>query len=130
LITERQREATTLLLTTHDLSDIERLCDRVLVIDHGRLAYDGTLPGLARRVALRRVLVVDLLEPHAPLRVGGAAYLGSELDGSRQRFGFAGETTTAAQVLSAVGAQAEIRDLTIEEPAISDIVATLYQTRA
>ncbi len=65
LIAERAERGTTLLLTTHDMSDIERLCDRVLVVDHGRLVYDGTLPGLARRVALQRVLVVDLWEPRA-----------------------------------------------------------------
>ncbi len=126
LIAERRRENMTLLLTTHDMSDIERLCDRVLVVDHGRLAYDGTLPELTRRVGLKRVLVVDLVAPHSPLTVPGAEHLGSELDGLRQRLAFAPETTTAAQLLAAVGTQAEVRDLTLEEPAIEDIVATLY----
>ncbi len=60
LIAERAAHHTTLLLTTHDMGDIERLCNRVLVVDHGRLAYDGTLASLAERVALKRVLVVDL----------------------------------------------------------------------
>jgi ABC-2 type transport system ATP-binding protein len=126
LIAERERANMTLLLTTHDMSDIERLCDRVLVVDHGRLAYDGTLTDLARRVGLSRVLVVDLVEPAPPLIADNAEYLGSELAGLRQRFAFAPETTTAAQVLANLAAQAEIRDLTLEEPAIEDIVATLY----
>ena len=47
LVAERREQGTTLLLTTHDMGDIERLCDRVLVVDHGRLAFDGTLTGLA-----------------------------------------------------------------------------------
>ena len=127
LVAERRRTNMTLLLTTHDMSDIERLCERVLVVDHGRLVYDGTLPELARRVALRRVLVVDLVEPRPPLQIAGAEQVGSELDGLRQRFAFAPEETTAAQVLAAVGAQAEVRDLTLDEPAIEDIVATLYR---
>jgi ABC-2 type transport system ATP-binding protein len=42
---------------------VERLCNRILVIDHGRLAYDGDLPGLSRSVGAERVLVVDLAEP-------------------------------------------------------------------
>src|SRR5277367_5089425 len=64
LIGERRRHGTTLLLTTHDMGDVERLCDRILVIDHGRLAYDGDLAGLARTVGgAERVLVVDLAEP-------------------------------------------------------------------
>jgi ABC-2 type transport system ATP-binding protein len=50
LIQTRREHGTTLLLTTHDMGDIERLCDRVLVVDHGRLAFDGTLAGLAGTV--------------------------------------------------------------------------------
>ena len=48
LVAERREHGTTLLLTTHDMGDIERLCDRVLVVDHGRLAFDGTLTGPGR----------------------------------------------------------------------------------
>ena len=126
LIAERQAHGTTLLLTTHDMSDIERLCERVLVVDHGRLVYDGTLTDLAMRVALQRVLVVDLWEPNAPLQVADAEHIGSELDGVRQRLAFSPELTTAARVLAEVSAQVEVRDLTLEEPAIEEIVRTLY----
>jgi ABC-2 type transport system ATP-binding protein len=126
LIAERESHGTTLLLTTHDMSDIERLCERVLVVDHGRLVYDGTLTDLAARVALQRVLVVDLWEPTAPLRVADAEHIGSELNGVRQRLAFSPELTTAARVLAQVSAQVEVRDLTLEEPAIEDIVRTLY----
>lgn len=129
LTTERQTQGTTLLLTTHDMSDIERLCERVLVVDRGRLVYDGTLAGLGERVALRRVLVVDLWDPHPPLAATDAEHLGSELDGRRQRLAFSPERTTAARVLAEVSTQAEVRDLTLEEPAIEDIVRTLYTAR-
>ncbi|GAA2091797.1 ATP-binding cassette domain-containing protein [Microlunatus panaciterrae] len=126
LVAERRSEGTTLLLTTHDMSDIERLCDRVLVVDQGRLVYDGTLPGLAQRVAMQRVLVVDLLAEHPPLQIEGAEHIGSELNGVRQRLSFSPEENTAARVLAAVSSQVEVRDLTLEEPAIEDIVRTLY----
>jgi ABC-2 type transport system ATP-binding protein len=128
LITERAERGTTLLLTTHDMSDIERLCERVLVVDHGRLVYDGTLPGLAQRVALQRVLVVDLWEPRPSLQLSEATHLGSEGDGVRQRLAFSPHDTTAARVLAEVSAQVEVRDLTLEEPAIEDIVRTLYHS--
>jgi ABC-2 type transport system ATP-binding protein len=126
LVAERSSEGTTLLLTTHDMSDIERLCDRVLVVDQGRLVYDGTLGGLAERVGLQRILVVDLHEPHAPLVVPDAEHQGSELEGLRQRLAFSPGRTTAARVLAGVTAQVDVRDLTLEEPAIEDIVRTLY----
>jgi ABC-2 type transport system ATP-binding protein len=126
LIAERVEFGTTLLLTTHDMGDIERLCDRVLVIDRGRLVFDGTLPSLAERVALQRVLVVDLPEPSPDLQVSAAAHIGSDLDGQRQRLAFSPKETTAARVLAEVTAVTEVVDLTLEEPAIEDIVRTLY----
>ena len=126
LVAERAAHGTTLLLTTHDMSDIERLCQRVLVVDHGRLVFDGTLTALAERVALQRVLVVDLPGPHPNLAVTHATNAGSELDGQRQRLAFSPTDTTAARVLADVTAQVEVVDLTLEEPAIEDIVRTLY----
>jgi ABC-2 type transport system ATP-binding protein len=126
LIAERAEFGTTLLLTTHDMGDIERLCDRVLVIDRGRRVFDGTLPSLAERVALQRVLVVDLPEPSPDLQVSAAAHIGSDLDGQRQRLAFSPKETTAARVLAEVTAVTEVVDLTLEEPAIEDIVRTLY----
>ncbi len=126
LVEEREAVGTTLLLTTHDMSDIERLCERVLVVDRGRLVHDGTLAVLAETVALDRVLVVDLPGPHADLEVPGVRHAGSELGGQRQRLAFDPRQTTAARVLAAVGAQVEVVDLTLSEPAIEDVVRTLY----
>src|SRR6202022_1447017 len=50
----------TVLLTTHDMADVEQLCSRVLIIDHGTLLYDGTLDGIRDRLSTERTLVVDL----------------------------------------------------------------------
>ena len=71
-----------MLLTTHDLTDIEQLCKRVMVIDHGRLMYDGALAGLHEVGESERTLVVDLERELPPIdgiagartvQVGGAA---------------------------------------------------------
>jgi ABC-2 type transport system ATP-binding protein len=124
---ERRRHGTTLLLTTHDMGDVERLCDRVLVIDHGRLAYDGDLPGLSRTVGAQRVLVVDLAAPGPDLHgLDGARHLGSEGGGVRQRLAFDAERTTAAKVLAAVAERAHVLDLAVEEPGIEDVVRRIY----
>ncbi|HEX8496941.1 MAG TPA: ATP-binding cassette domain-containing protein [Actinomycetales bacterium] len=127
LIAERAARGTTLLLTTHDMGDVSRLCDRVLVVDHGRLAYDGTLDGLSRRVGARRVLVVDLVEPVADLLgIAHTTHLDSAAHGLRQRLAFDAADTTAAAVLAAVSERASVRDLSIEEPDIEDVVRRLY----
>jgi ABC-2 type transport system ATP-binding protein len=110
---EMAQHGRTLLLTTHDMDDVQRLCARVLVIDHGRLAYDGTLPGLVDRVGARRVLVVDLAEPAAALHGIRGNLIGTDGGGLRQRLAFGGRT--AAAVLAAVSTVA-VRDLAIEEP--------------
>jgi ABC-2 type transport system ATP-binding protein len=124
---ERTTHGTTLLLTTHDKGDIERLCDRVLVVEHRPLADDGTLPGLVQRVGAERVLVVDLTEPRGPLDdVPGARLVGVEGEGLRQRLAFSPETTTAAAVLAAVSERAEVNDLAVEEPVIEEVVRRLY----
>jgi ABC-2 type transport system ATP-binding protein len=72
------------------------------------------------------VLVVDLPEPGPDIYVPAATHIGSELDGQRQRLAFSPQQTTAARVLAEVSAVAEVIDLTLEEPAIEDIVRTLY----
>lgn len=128
LLAERAEHGTTLLLTTHDMGDVQRLCERVLVVDHGRLAYDGSLQGLSRVVGARRVLVVDLAGPHPPLEgIPGTQVVELEADGARQRLAFDAEATTAAQVLAAVGERAEVHDLSLEEPDIEDVVRRIYQ---
>ena len=129
LVEERRQLGTTLLLTTHDMGDIERLCNRVLVVDRGRLAFDGTLQGLAATVGAERLLVIDLAEPTSPLEgVARARLVGFESDGLRQRLAFDPAQTTAAAVLAEVSRRAEVRDLTIEEPDIEDVVRRIYAT--
>jgi len=127
LTAERRQHGTTLLLTTHDMGDVQRLCDRVLVIDHGRLAYDGGLAGLSRAVGAQRVLVVDLAAPGPDLDdLDGARHLASEGGGLRQRLAFDAERTTAAKVLASVAQRAEVLDLTVEELDIEDVVRRIY----
>jgi ABC-2 type transport system ATP-binding protein len=127
LIGERRLHGTTLLLTTHDMGDVERLCDRILVIDHGKLAYDGGLAGLSRTAGAERVLVVDLAVPVPDLTgLDGARHLSSEAGGLRQRLAFDADRTTAARLLATVSERAEVLDLTVEEPDIEDVVRRIY----
>ena len=116
----------TILLTTHDLADVEALCRRMLVIDRGRLLYDGGIDELRRRYGTHRTLVVDL-EPGVapgPLTLPHAELVKS--DGPRQWLRFDRRATSAADLLAAVAARYPVRDIAIEEPAIEEIVRRIY----
>lgn len=130
LVAERRLHGTTLLLTTHDMGDVERLCDRILLVDRGSLVFDGTLSGLTRTVGAERVLVVDLAEPTADLAdVPDTRHLGSEGSGMRQRLAFDPDVTTAARVLGALAGRAEVVDLAVEEPDVEEVVRRVYASR-
>ena len=124
LVALNQEQGTTVLLTTHDLADVERLCERLLIIDHGRVIEDGTVAGITERYGTERTLVVDLVEPGPPLAVEGATV--TKVDGPRQWLRFRRDEVTASALLTRVTSQAEVRDLTVEEPDIEQIVRRIY----
>jgi viologen exporter family transport system ATP-binding protein len=116
----RERDVT-ILLTTHDLGDIERLCSRLLVIDHGRLIWDGGIDELKARYGEERTLIVDLEEPAPPLEVEGARV--ERVDGPRQWLRFRG---SAAELTARVAEHARLVDLQVAEPDIEEIVRRIY----
>jgi viologen exporter family transport system ATP-binding protein len=123
-----QERGLTVLLTTHDMTDIAQLCQRMLIIDHGRLLYDGALAAIRDRFGVERTLVVDLAEDEVldgPLSVGPAVQM--RADGPRRWLRFRRDDITAAELIAAVSARYRIRDLTIEEPEIEAIVRRLYE---
>jgi ABC-2 type transport system ATP-binding protein len=114
---------TTLMLTTHDLQDIEALCDRVIVIDHGTAVYDGSLAGLHAQGGSTRTLVVDLVDEAPPIDVPGATV--RKVEGPRQWLSFASDAS-AAPIVAAVASAYDVADLSIQEPAIEDVIRDLY----
>ncbi|MGN6575201.1 MAG: ABC transporter ATP-binding protein [Nocardioides sp.] len=118
----RERRVT-LLLTTHDLQDIEQLCSRVMVIDHGTLVHDGPLASLHVRGSATRTLVVDLVDAAGPIVVPGATV--RKVEGPRQWLSFPADAS-AAPLVAAVAASYDVADLSIHEPDIEDVIRTLY----
>jgi len=121
LVEINRERGVTVLLTTHDLGDIERLCKRLLVIDHGSLIWDGGIDELKERYGAERVLIVDLEQPVPPLQIEGATV--EKVDGPRQWLRFRGP---AADLTARVAANARLVDLQIAEPDIEEIVRRIY----
>ncbi|MFJ4541719.1 ATP-binding cassette domain-containing protein [Streptomyces tibetensis] len=117
---------TTVLLTTHDLQDIEQLCKRVMVIDHGRLMYDGPLAGLHEAGESERVLVVDLERELPPIEAPAPARV-VRVDGPRQWLAFpAGES--AAPLVARIAAEYPLLDLSVREPDIEAVIAKMLHS--
>jgi len=121
-----REQGTTTVLTTHDLGDIVQLCERILIIDHGRVIYDGSVGGLRDAFDVGRGLVVDLVE-EGPIEVDGAVLLRSE--GRRHWFQVPRSQRTS-DVVGRMLAAYDVEDLTVEEPDIEDVVRRIYRDGA
>ncbi|MFF9685950.1 ATP-binding cassette domain-containing protein [Streptomyces sp. NPDC014623] len=123
LNTER---STTVLLTTHDLTDIEQLCKRVMVIDHGRLVYDGALAGLHEAGGSERMLVVDLEREMPPIEPGPELPVRVvKVEGPRQWLAFPAGAS-AAPLVARIAADCPLVDLSVREPDIESVIAKMY----
>ena len=121
-------EQVTVLLTTHDMDDIEALCDRVMVVGNGRILVDGSVDNLRRRVRNERVLVMDYdsADEAVALDAEGEGVRLVERDVSRVRIAFDPDRVPVATLIGALLAQGTPRDLFVEHPPIEQTVAELY----
>jgi ABC-2 type transport system ATP-binding protein len=116
------------VLTTHDLADIERLCERLVVIDHGRVVHDGSIEALHARYGSRRSLVADLDKPLPEgFTLDGTTLASVTANGHRVTFTL--DSVTAGAAVAGLVAAVPVRDLSVVEPDIEDVVARLYAER-
>jgi ABC-2 type transport system ATP-binding protein len=115
----------TVILTTHDLDDIEALCTRVMVIGAGRILSDGTLAALRGEVSRERWLTVDVEGPAD--RVADADAQVRRRDGQRVCLAFDPEVVAPAELIRRITSRHTVRDLFVENPPIETIVARLYE---
>jgi ABC-2 type transport system ATP-binding protein len=114
----------TVILTTHDMDDIEALCTRVIVIGQGRILSDGTLEELRARVTRERWLIVDLQDENETIIDPDATVLRQE--GHRVSLAFDPNVVSPAELIGRVSAKHAIRDLFVQNPPIEEIIAQLY----
>lgn len=122
-----QQRSTTVLLTTHDLLDVEKLCKRVMIIDHGELVYDGKLELLRERFGGKRKLIVDFIEEYDQISIEGAII--AEREGSRITFHFTPQDITASELINQLSSRYRIRDLEVREPDIETTIRRIYEER-
>jgi ABC-2 type transport system ATP-binding protein len=120
----RERD-TTIILTTHDISDIARLCRRVIIIDLGRLIFDGPLDTIMERFGTHRELIVDLAESYEDLELEGAKVVAQE--GLRVWYQFERNVITASSLINRLSERFRILDLSVQEPEIESTIRRIYE---
>jgi len=122
---ENAKNGVTMILTTHDMDDIEALCSRVMVIGHGRLLYDGQLEALKTRYAPTRRIRAELERPVEAFYLPGAEAIQTE--GETWTVLFNPTQTPAHEMVERLAGRLPIRDIVIEETDIDEIIATMYK---
>ncbi|CQR74470.1 putative ABC transporter ATP-binding protein YbhF [Sporomusa ovata DSM 2662] len=120
-----QEEKVTVILTTHDLSDIEALADRILLVGKGSILYDGSLNDLKSRFGATKTVTIDFCKNTAPLALKGAKLLNQTADKASLLVDL--HTVTISEVLAALAGQLELLDVTVENPPIEEIIVQLYR---
>ena len=125
LLELNRRSGVTVLLTTHDMADISRLCERMMIIDHGRLLYDGGVAEITERYGGDRRLVVDLDEDVACPEIPGARL--ERREGARLWLSFRRDEIRAPELIARITGRYRIRDLMLEEPDVEQVVRRIYE---
>jgi ABC-2 type transport system ATP-binding protein len=121
--TLNRERGVTVILTTHDMDDIEALCQRVLVINQGKILSDGSLAELRARVTTEHWLIVELAEEQ---EVSDPQATVIRREDRRVCLRFDPAEVAAATLISRIAARYAVRDLTVENPPIEEIIARLY----
>ncbi|MDP6018046.1 MAG: ATP-binding cassette domain-containing protein [Candidatus Latescibacteria bacterium] len=123
-----RRRGTTVLLTTHDLDDVEQLCERLIIITEGRIIEDGPLADLIDTITPYRYLIVECdADGGEPL--AGFAHPHAEILETRDdivRLRFARREVSAAALISELSARFPVRDVSVQEADIVDVIRAVY----
>jgi ABC-2 type transport system ATP-binding protein len=126
-------EQVTIILTTHDLTDIEELCERLIIIDAGRILYDGTREEIYARFGQQRRIIAEFRNVSEPL-TGALVQLMDdnalhvrEITGRRYQLSFDRGRYAASAVIGRLLERFEVEDLELHEPELSDIVRSIYE---
>jgi ABC-2 type transport system ATP-binding protein len=122
-----EKRRTTIILTTHDLSDVEKLCERVIILDHGRLLYDGSLATLLDRFEGSRSLVVTFSEAVSDASLPNLPH--PRLEGQQATYAFDGKQLTAVMLIEQIIARFKVADIEIRQPEIEDTIRKIYEQK-
>ncbi|MBV9540036.1 MAG: AAA family ATPase, partial [Alphaproteobacteria bacterium] len=119
-----RQDGVTVLLTTHDMHDIEALAKRVIIIGHGKVLRDSSFESMRNEVLGERRLIVDFANDTSDVAIEGAEVRAR--DGRTVEYGFDRARTAAHTLITRVSAAHEVEDIRVEDPKIEEVIARFY----
>lgn len=126
ITTINRERGTTLLFTTHDMQDIEKTCKRIIIIDHGKIIYDGNVSDIRREYGKERTLVIEFGQIYKSIVIEGVTTLDDVENPYRKSFVFTNEVNVH-KLIADISSEHIINDLTIKEPEIEGIIREIYE---
>ena len=124
-----QDENVGVLLTSHDAGDLEALCKRVIIINHGQIVYEDKVSNLKRRFLTSKLVEVRYAdEVPANFALDGVEVLKVGHYGVKLRFDT--RKTAVDRVMAAIFARGQVVDITISDPPLEEVIAKIYETNA
>lgn len=115
------------ILTSHYMADVTALCKRVIVIDHGKLMYDGSLEDLSARIAPHKLVRIEL---STPLNGHNLSEYGEVLKAKGQRVELLVPRSKTSEMASRILSELPVADVTIEDPPIEDVITRVFEQAA
>ncbi|MDT8719288.1 ABC transporter ATP-binding protein [Clostridium sp. 19966] len=119
-----KNHGTTIILTTHDMDDIEALCSRVMVIGHGNLLFDGSLDSLRNKYAPDKRIIATI-EGDMPKAINSAKAI--KIDGQKATILFNPNLISSPEMISNLTLNYSVKDLVVENLPIEEIIAKMYK---
>ncbi|WP_206107158.1 ABC transporter ATP-binding protein [Paenibacillus apii] len=123
--TIHKEKGITVILTTHDMNDIEALAERILMIGKGSLLYDGSLDELRGRFGSSRTLTVDYRDCPLPVDIPGAVR--HSWSPQQAVYSFDNGKISLADILARISEQAEILDVAVDSKSVDELILQLYK---
>lgn len=127
LATVNRERGVTIILTTHDLMDIEQICPRLILVDEGKMLFDGPLGNLRAALGSKRRLRLEFGDDPGPVELDLARLVSDE--GKTKHYLIINEKTSLIDVLAQVPQGFGLRDVAVEEPTIEEVIRTFYQNK-
>jgi ABC-2 type transport system ATP-binding protein len=121
-------EGTTIILTTHDMNDIEQLCKRLIILEEGKIIFDGETELLKQKFVHEKVIEVEFYEDDCVMqRIPGVTVVREQ--GCKKWLTFDSDSSGIGEVIGTIASQYKIKDISVKEPSVESIIRNIYDNR-